>query len=297
MSALQKSLLDFRSDVSSTSAKLQKRTLAAPAVSAPSPAPSTGSDHSRQNDILKRKREIVPAPGDAWSQPVDTGKGHEIMTQVQYALTHLKDKETPLKLYDILSYLSLQGTQDETKRRLAKILKQHSRVTFTPDREHSDLWGAGTYAYRPIYQIYNATQLLSYLQQQTSSNGLLVKELKDGWPSIEDTIDQLESEHKLLVVRNRKDEHARSVWLDDPSLNQEIDTEYKTMWHKIAIPPITDIVQDLIKLKVKPASADPSTIVKGPTKLEKKTKKPRKGGRTTNTHMAAILKDYSHLKR
>jgi transcription initiation factor TFIIE subunit beta len=294
MSYFSQQIKSFHSDVKSTSNKLQKKTVAA--SHAPSPAPSAASSATANSKPdVKRKREELPA-NQVWSQPADTGMGQDYRTNVQYAIEHLKSKDRPLTLTEILNYLSFKG--DESKRRgMAGILKQHPRVRFVPDMAHLNAWGAGTYEFRPLYDISDATQLVTYLQNQKEFKGLLVKDLKDGWANIEDSIDDMEGSHQILVTRNKKDNHAKSVYPDEPSLFNLIDDEYQLAWHKIHIPPPAELPGELTRLGLKPTSVDPTTIVKKVATKEKVNKKPRRGGRTTNIHMAGILKDYSGTKR
>ena len=100
----------------------------------------------------------------------------------------------------------------------------------------------------------------------------------------------------MLVTRNRKDNHAKMVWPNDPSLKFNIDDEFQNIWHKVKLPPPDALADELKREGLTPANKKGSkkAMIKMP---EKKTKKPRKGGRTTNTHMAGVLRDYSHLKK
>lgn len=227
-----------------------------------------------------------------YSQPKDTGTGNNIMTQVAYAITYLKQKLTPQRLEDLLSYLSIQHRPSDYLRTITAILRQHEKIEYNP----KGFDGAGSYRFRPIHNIRDANQLLGFLQAQTDAKGLPVKELMEGWPDAEAAITALENEHRLLVVRNKKDGHARTVWLDDPSLSQNVDEEFQNLWHGIRLPNAEDTIQKIEELGLSPANK--SMTVKATKKApEKKTKKARKSGKTTNTHMVGILRDYSHLKK
>ncbi|KAI9858206.1 MAG: hypothetical protein M1813_007855 [Trichoglossum hirsutum] len=296
-SFLQKQLEAFKEGASNASSKLSNKRTVAVHSSAPTPRPSTPSGSSVSD--LKRKRPDN-ASTIVYSQPADTGTGRYIMTQVTYAVDYLKSKETPQTLASIIGYLSLQTQTSDSKRTIADILKNHDRVEFTPvgtPGKASNTWDSGTYRFRPIHNIRSATELLAYLQAQPSAQGLSVKELKDGWSGAEEAIDLLESQSQLLVTRNKKDNHARMVWSNDPSLSQNIDPEFQARWHKIKIPVSGELPGELSKAGLKPTSVDPATVVKKvvPGKKERQ-KRPRRGGRQTNTHMAGILRDYSSKK-
>ena len=123
-----------------------------------------------------------------------------------------------------------------------------------------------------------------------------MKELLEGWPDVEDAIHSLEDEHKLLVIRNKKDDHAKMVWPDDPSLAQHVDPEFVNLWHRIKLPDAESIANELERTGLVPTSKD--KVVKAKPKVqEKKPKKTRRGGKVTNTHMAGILRDYSGMKK
>lgn len=274
-----------------------KRTLAATnAVSAPSPAPSNASNDSRADvKDVKRKREPQNV---VFSQPQATGYGVEAYTQVTYVIEFLKKKNEPKTFTEILQYLSLHPG-DANAATIARILKKHDRVHFTPDPKASgsDLM-AGVYAHRPVINVRTKAELIAYLQRKSDAQGVSVKDLKDGWPDCEGPLDELEKEHKILVTRTKKDNHARMVWSDDPSLVHSIDAEFSVMWHQTELPSVDELVRKLQEAGQKPASEDPSKRVKaaGPGK-EKKKRATKKGGKITNTHMQFLLRDYSHLKR
>lgn len=214
------------------------------------------------------------------------------MTQITYAVEYLKTKGTPQTLTDLLSYLSLQHREDDYKQAICGILMKHDKVEY----ERMNDGGEGTFSFRPVHNIRSGDRLLGYLQSQPTAQGLSARELRDGWPGAENAIDELEQQGKLLVTRNKKDNHAKMVWPNDPSLKFRIDDDFQSIWHKIKLPEPGALADELKREGLTPA--DKKGIKKTQTKTqEKKTKKPRKGGRTTNTHMAGVLRDYSHLKK
>ena len=289
MSYLDNQINAFKSNLTSSSTKLSnKRTAAAPTTSTPSPAPSQASV-SAKNDLKRKRPEQANV---VYSQPADTGTGKNVMTQITYAVDYLKSKGTPQTLQDLLSYLSLQYREDDYKRTIGTILKNHEKISF--DRTGAD--GVGTFSFRPIHNIRSSSQLLGHLQSQPTAQGLNVRALRDGWPGAEDAINLLETQGKLLVTRNKKDDHAKMVWPNDPSLRFDIDDEFKNMWHKIRLPEAGALAEELEREGLTPTNK--SRAVKAKPKVqEKKTKKPRKSGKTTNVHMMGVLRDYSHLKK
>ena len=294
MSHLQQQLKSFNAGVVDYAQRMpqQRRfvhnpsTASASSSQAPSstPTPTPGIDPKRK----RHEADIV------YSQPANTGTGKDIMTQVLFAIEHMKNKGIPLKFSDIVSYLSLQQRANDEGyiQALRSILKVHEKVQFDPKGAN----GEGTFSFRPPHNIRSAEQLLQKLQSQSTGAGMSVRELREGWPNAEDTINKLEGEGKLLVTRNKKDNHAKMVWINDPSLNQHFDEEFRAIWEKIKIPDQQAVKEELDKAGITPTNKN--KVMKPRPKVEqKKVKKPRRSGKTTNTHMMGILRDYSHLKR
>ena len=286
MSFLENQLSAFKSSVSSSSTKIaNKRTVVAPPSGTATPPLSSQSS----KPDLKRKR---PEQNLVYSQPADTGTGRNIMTQVTYAIEYLKTKGTPQTLTDLLSYLSIQHRENEYKRTIGTILMSHEKVEY--DRKNDG--GEGTFRFRPVHNIRSKDSLLGHVQSQRTAQGLSVRELRDGWPGAEAAIDELEREGRLLVTRNKKDNHAKMVWANDSSLSFTIDEEFQAIWQKIKLPEPKVLADELERAGLTPASKSRNT--KKSIKQEvKKSRKPRRGGKTTNTHMAGVLRDYSHLKK
>ena len=289
MSYLDNQISAFKSNLTSSSNKLSsKRTAAAHTNATPSPAPLQAS--IAVNNDLKRKR--VQPDNTVFSQPKDTGTGSHIITQVTYALDKLKEKNDSWTWQRLSEYLSLHGREKGYGHTLKTILIKHDKVNY----KEVDGKGKDEFSFRPIHNIRSADELLGHLQSQRTAQALSVKDLKDGWHGALDAIDSLEKQGKLSVTRHKKDDSARFVWLNDPSLFFSIDQEFQTMWQKIKLPEPGALADELEREGLTPANKSRSVKVK-PVKQENKTKRARKGGKTTNTHMAGVLRDYSHLKK
>lgn len=293
MSHLQQQLKSFNAGVMDYAQKMpqQRRFIHNGNSMNTSQAPSSAASTPTPGIDPKRKRHDVDI---VYSQPANTGTGKDIMTQVFFAIEHMKNKGIPLKFSDIVSYLSLQNrAHDEGYiQALRSILQVHEKVEFDPSGAN----GEGTFAFRPPHNIRSGEQLLQKLQAQTTGAGMSVRELREGWPQVEEAINKLEKEGKLLVTRNKKDDHAKMVWANDPSLIIHFDDEFRQIWEKIRIPDQQTVKEELEKAGITPTSKN--KVVNARPKIEnKKVKKPRRSGKTTNTHMMGILRDYSHLKR
>ncbi|KAK2627334.1 hypothetical protein QTJ16_003300 [Diplocarpon rosae] len=296
-SYLEKQQALFKNSAVSAAPKISTKRKLAPPVpeSAPSPAPSNASNTSKSEKAPKKKE---PA-NVVYSQPAATGYGTDAFTQVTYVIEFLKKKDEAKTFQEILEYLSQQHAGERTQTMIAMVLKKHDRVQWFPDPNlKSQTWSSGKFKHRPIINVRSKKDLLAYLQNKADAQGVSVKDLKDGWQECEDAIDELEREHKILVTRTKKDNHARMVWSNDPTLVHSIDPEFQVMWHKTELPSVDELVRKLQEAGQKPASEDPAKRIKAAPKLkEKKKRAARKGGKTTNLHMAHLLKDFSHMKR
>lgn len=301
--SLQASFNNFREDRTGAAARQAQHlkkvnggsTLSATAnapASTPSPRPST-SVVSAPNSDLKRKRPDQLAENASYSQPADTGSGKEVMTQVVYAIDYLKSKDRPIGFNDIWNYLSIPANQQQHRAVLRRALVEHPKVDFDPN----GIDGHPSFRFRPVHNVRSADELKGYLQRQPTAQGISVKELKDGWPTAIAEIENLESKGELLVTRNKKDNTPKMVWPNDPSLALHIDQDFQDYWQKIKLPANPDDM----RAELEKAGLTPTSQVKEVIKLggarEKKKRISRKIGRSTNTHMTGILKDYTQVKR
>jgi transcription initiation factor TFIIE subunit beta len=294
MSYLQQQINNFNASVVSSAGRLphQRRTVATSlAGTATSSQPASSSGTPTPSADIKRKRHEANI---VYSQPANTGTGKDIMTNVLYVIQKMKEKNVPFTFDDVIGYASLQHRLHDKGylHALRSILQVHEKVQFDQNGDN----GKGTYIFRPPHDIRSEEQLLQKLQSQTTMAGMSVKDLKEGWPDVEEAINKLEKEGKLLVTRNKKDNHPKMVWANDPSLMNGFDDEFRQIWEKIKVPDQQKVAEELEKAGIMPTSKN--KVVKPRPKVEqKKTKKPRRSGKTTNTHMMGILRDYSHLKR
>lgn len=222
----------------------------------------------------------------------DFGAGRELMAHVVHAVDRLKSREAPVLFDDIWSYLSLAHDQQRHKSNLHKALSTHPKVEFLPKGGPN---GQGAFKFRPPHPVSSGEELKGYLQQQTTAQGIPVSELKEGWSGAVATIDTMEAAGELLVTRHKKDNAPKMVWNTDSSLSHQVDDDFKIFWHKRAKAP------DELRMELERAGLTPTSQIKevatmaGPQ--QKKRRIQRKIGKTTNTHMLGILKDYSAMKR
>lgn len=229
---------------------------------------------------------------EIYSQPAATGTGSDVRTKVLFAIDSLKAKSpAPIPTATLIAN-NIRGPEQtpELVSRFKQFLNANEKVSYNKETD--------SYSFRPVHDIFNADDLIGFLQSQTTALGLNVRDLKDGWNDVEKTIDQLERERQLLVVRNKKDNHAKMVWADDPTLNAPMDAEFIKFWEEIQMPAggHEAVVKELKQKGMTSADSGASAAARV-VKKEKPKKKVRRGGKVTNTHMQGILRDYSHLKK
>jgi transcription initiation factor TFIIE subunit beta len=294
-SYLERQQNSFTSGLSAAASKLSggKRPLAPPS---PSPSITSTTSAAAGTTPTKKDRDVPTV----FSQPANTGTGNSLLAQMTYVIDWLKQKDEPKTVHEILEYISGRNKSQEEQEEFANFVRNNPHIQWIPDPSLSEqTWRSGTYLHRPLIpNVKTKTQLLGYLQKRVDAQGVSVKDLKDGWADCEAAIDDLEREHRVLVVRWKKDNHPKTVWINDASLVHPVDPEFQTMWHKVEVPGVDMIVQRLSAVGQKPTSEDPRLKMIATPKVEKKKKRAtRRQGKATNTHMEHLLKDYSHLKR
>ena len=211
-----------------------------------------------------------------------------VSTKVHWAVDRLKEKFPESLTYEDLLVHCWPGQEanDERRTEFWKFwIQKHNKINYDP------LKG---YRFRPLHDISSPDDLVKFLRTQPTANPLQVKDLKDGWPDVEEAINQLEVEHKVLVHRNKKDNHPRLVWPDNPDLYMDLDTEFKDQWLRIALPSPEDTIKELAKIGYKPAGTIKDTKKLAPSTA--KAKRKSRGYKQTNVHMSHLFKDFSNKR-
>ena len=260
----------------------------------------------KPSDSNKRTHDAAFTPA---SQPAPTTTGHtgggELLTQVFMSINYLKEKDLrPVAFDDLIGYLSLPTDAQKQIPLIKQALRGNDRAEFIPASLSPS--GKESFKYRPLHPVTNAEELKTYLMAQPTAQGIAAKELKDGWPDAFKELDGLEVEGHVLLSRWKKDSTPRMVWADSPTYHilnpktmkpQHVDADFADVWAKTRLPANEmDLRGELEKAGLTPTSA-----VKEVRRAEmgKKARKKvvRKGGKTTNSHLLGILKDYSGARK
>ena len=267
------------------------------------PAAASRSSTPRSSDGTKRSHgaafststSVVPAASKA-NMAV-----RESVTQIFTTVNYLREKAPRVIAFtDLISYLSLPVDMEKSIPGIKRALAQSADAEFLPASESPN--GKDSFRYRPKHPVTNPEELQLYLARQPTAQGISVKELKDGWPDVTSHIDALEREGHILVARNKKDGVARTVWTDSPTyhildastqLPRKVDTDFVEMWGRIKLPMHEgDIRSELEKAGITP-TIQVKEVKTGDVRRKEKRRVQRKGGKTTNSHMLGILKEYN----
>lgn len=249
-----------------------------------SPAPSSPSTYSTIS--VKRTAEEDDFDDDYKpKKPAHDTTGSHLSTKLLLAVEYIKDRDAPVKVDALLSYLNINNDTQNSK--LVSLVKNLDKIKY----HEKD----NTLEYVSIHNIKTKDDLLVFLRSQPTFRGISVKELKDGWNGCLGAINELEQEDKILVLRTKKDNHPRLVWANVGGELGAIDEEFVKIWLNVKLPERSELPGKLNKLGLKPASVDPATIKKDDNNAQIKKRKQRRG-KITNTHMAGILKDYSNMR-
>ncbi|CAI7392899.1 CFC_collapsed_G0033880.mRNA.1.CDS.1 [Saccharomyces cerevisiae] len=193
----------------------------------------------------------------------DISKSHD-SSKLLWATEYIQKKGKPVLVNELLDYLSMK--KDD---KVIELLKKLDRIEFDPKK--------GTFKYLSTYDVHSPSELLKLLRSQVTFKGISCKDLKDGWPQCDETINQLEEDSKILVLRTKKDKTPRYVWYNSGGNLKCIDEEFVKMWENVQLPQFAELPRKLQDLGLKPASVDPATIKRQTKRVEVKKEETKKG--------------------
>lgn len=199
-------------------------------------------------------------------------------TQFVHAMEYLKKVERPVTFEDLQSYLSFPVEP------LMQLLENNPHLRVNGD----------TVTYVSKLGVYSGDDLLRYLHQMVTFQGIPVRDLKDGWSGALPTIANLEAEQKIIVLRNRKDNSPRLIWPNKGGPIGKVDPKFVSLWQSALVPSANDLPGNLERVGLKPSSVDPSKVKReNQSTQEKKPKRRTPRSKITNTHMKGLLKDFT----
>jgi len=266
-------------------AQAHAQSTAPPTRAADSSLPTAGSGAGS-------KKKQRPKANVVYSQPADTGIGHNVNTQLLYAVNHLKANGNPMRLQDLSILIDIPLDEDPI---LLEKFRAHERVVHDP---RTDL-----YSYRNDFNFRSKEQLLTEIQRHTrKGGGLSIRTLKESWKEAPSAIEELEKEGKVLVTRTTKDGQLRMVfWNEIPPEGDAggaaAEKEFQDLWHSLKVPNEVDLLKSLAQEGLQ-ATASTGAASKGPMTKKKgrKSAPKQRATRITNTHLKMdidLTRDYT----
>ncbi len=210
-------------------------------------------------------------------------------TKATYAVTRLREHfPAALSIDDVVSYSFGKMEQEERVIETFRKIMDRSHEVAVNKKDH-------TYCYKPPYDIRTSDQLIAHFQKQTDTTFINVSDLKKGWADCDAVIDKMEQQHRLIVIRHKKDNAPRVIWADDASLHAPLDQEFIDLWTSIPLSSKDDVVRYLKQSGRITAGQIAENKAAAQTKA--KARKSRQSTKQTNKHMAGLFKDYSALRQ
>ncbi|KAG0305212.1 hypothetical protein BGZ98_004470, partial [Dissophora globulifera] len=171
----------------------------------------TGSNANPNHNGLQVFKASKKKKTEVYSQPQDTGTGKHINSLLLNAINFLKNADEPQTVED----LKRKGNIDlDAKPELYQLLKLNEKINFD---ERND-----TFVYKPTYHIKSKEDLFAMLEKKRNEGGMEYKELKDSYAKLQQAVDELADEGRILVVRN-KDGQPRLLFWNDLRYNTAMD--------------------------------------------------------------------------
>lgn len=237
--------------------------------------------HEDESPRKRARIDVDAQRAPIHSQPAAQSTGQEVITQMHYAMQYLKEHKNHdgKTSKELEGYLSLGGSLPPS---LVHILRRNERIHYDSQTDK--------YAFRPVYNVRSAAQLLTLLARQATPQGLAVKDLKEGWPLCLEELDRLEHTGEVLLIRQKKDDRPKTVWPSSLDYATPMDADFSGIFRAVTVPGRDQLARELESLGLKPTSVDPSTLPgkKVATEAGAKQKKPNRRMKVTNTHMGHI---------
>jgi len=280
--SLAASMAKFKSEMSESASRNASSSRPTGPVPARTSTPQPGN---------KRPRDSNTGAAPAANIKIGNKAGSEIMTHMVFAVNYLQEKfPEGATLPDVLNYLSLPTELQKHTPYIRRALEGHERVAMIPKHESPN--GKELFRYNPKHPVTDSDSMKSYLSSLPDAQGIIVRELKDGWPNCVAELEALAAKHEVLLLRQKKDNAPKTVYPDSPVFYVHMDSDFVDFWSKCKLPASeAELRTELEKANLTPTS-QVKEVKKGNMSKREKRKPNRRGGKTTNTHMAGILREY-----
>jgi transcription initiation factor TFIIE subunit beta len=281
--SLAASMAKFKSEMSESASRNASSSRPTGSVPARTSTPQPGN---------KRPRDSTNATAPpAAAVNINNKAGAEILSHMVFAVDYLKEKfPVGATLPDIINFLSLPVTLQKHTSYIKRALEAHARIVLIP--KHESPTGKEMYRYNPPHPVTNSDEMKAYLARLPDAQGIQVRELKEGWPNCVPELEMLAAKHEVLLIRAKKDNAPKTVYSDSPVFYVHMDDDFVQFWSKCKLPASeAELRVELEKANLTPTS-QVKEVKKGNMGRREKKRPNRRGGKTTNTHMMGILREY-----
>lgn len=162
---------------------------------------------------------------------------------------------------------------------LVQQLRRNPRIEYNSDDN--------TYKYKPIHNIRSKDDIVNLVNTSAGKSGMDVRELQESWKDALKSIDELDSDGRIIVLRTR-DNKARFVYPAENIFEIKISGEFKKMWHEIHVPKESELNRELEKAGLKAATSNAKPEKPVVLKYTKIKKKIHKRIKITNKHLVGL---------
>jgi transcription initiation factor TFIIE subunit beta len=202
---------------------------------------------------------------------------------------HMDAVDHPLNLEELLDETNQLDAGSKIKAWLvAEALKNNPKIDASP---------AGTYLYKPPYDIMNKKGLLKLLRRQDLKGlgGIFLEDVIESLPKSEKIIRTLTEEAKIITV-NRSVDKKKVLFIHDHTSDFNVNEEFQKLWRSVAVDGLDDskIEEYLDKQGIK------SMADNGPKRAPIPKRKRAQGKRKNrapkdNEHLKDVLEDYDSM--
>eukprot|EP00096_Caligus_rogercresseyi_P003634 TRINITY_DN1693_c0_g1_i1.p1 TRINITY_DN1693_c0_g1~~TRINITY_DN1693_c0_g1_i1.p1 ORF type:complete len:328 (+),score=135.02 TRINITY_DN1693_c0_g1_i1:55-984(+) len=203
---------------------------------------------------------------------------------------HMEGEDHPLTLEEILDETNQLDVSSRTKSWLLnEALVNNPKI---------QVKNGGTYIFKAPYNVLNKKSLLKLLKHHDLKGlgGVFLEDLSESLPKCDKIIRNLLDDEKIVII-GRAADRKKVVFLLDPSVDIQVDEEFRKLWRSVAVEGTDDakISEYLEKQGIRSMADNGIKKVFTHPKMRKKAIKRKNRAPKDNEHMKDILEDYNEL--
>ncbi|XP_040583380.1 transcription initiation factor IIE subunit beta [Lepeophtheirus salmonis] len=202
---------------------------------------------------------------------------------------HMDGEDHPLTLEEILDETNQLDVSSRTKNWLfTEALKNNPKIEVKN----------GTYIFKAPYNVTSKKTLIKLLKHHDLKGlgGIFLEDLAESLPKCDKIIRNLLDDEKIVII-SRSADRKKVVFLLDPSVDIQVDEEFRKLWRSVAVEGTDDakIAEYLEKQGIRSMADNGIKKVFTNPRMRKKAIKRKARAPKDNEHMKDILEDYNEL--